>query len=92
MERTKKNILKDFFSGIGEAFSNFINGGEVNDATLTGELAVDPMVSLEKFQEQANVNTNQTVQQTAPRRTRTIKTQKQAPKPQLEKDEDELEH
>ena len=42
MEKTRNSVI-DLFKNFGLAISKLVNGGEVDDVELTGELAKDPM-------------------------------------------------
>ena len=49
MEKTRNSII-DLFKKLGLAISKLVNGGEVDDVELTGELAKDPMVALKEYE------------------------------------------
>ena len=49
MEKTRNSII-DLFKNLGLAISKLVNGGEVDDVELTGELAKDPMEALKEYE------------------------------------------
>ena len=51
MEKTRNSVIdlfKDLFKNFGLVISKLVNGGEIDDVELTGELAQDPMEALTK--------------------------------------------
>lgn len=49
MEKTRNSVI-DLFKNLGLAISKLVNGGEVDDVELTGELAKDPMEALKEYE------------------------------------------
>ena len=49
MEKTRNSII-DLFKNLGLAISKLVNGGEIDDVELTGELAKDPMEALKEYE------------------------------------------
>ena len=49
MEKTRNSII-DLFKNFGFVISKLVNGGEVDDVELTGELAKDPMEALKEYE------------------------------------------
>lgn len=48
MEKTRNSVI-DLFRNCCLVISKLVNGGEVDDVELTGELAKDPMKALEEY-------------------------------------------
>ena len=49
MEKTRNSVI-DLFKNFGFAISKLVNGGEVDDVELTGELAKDPIDALKEYE------------------------------------------
>ena len=49
MEKTRSTVI-DLFKNFGIAISKLVNGGEVDDVELTGELAKDPIEALKEYE------------------------------------------
>lgn len=49
MEKTRNSVI-DLFKNFCRVISKFVNGGEVYDVELTGELAKDPMEALKEYE------------------------------------------
>lgn len=49
MEKTRNSVI-DLFKNFCRVISKFVNGGEVYDVELTGELAKDPVEALKEYE------------------------------------------
>lgn len=49
MEKTRNSVIY-LFKNCCRVISNLVNGGEVDDVELTGELAKDPMEALKEYE------------------------------------------
>ena len=49
MEKTRNSVI-DLFKNCCLVISKLVNGGEVDDVELTGELAKDPMEALKEYE------------------------------------------
>lgn len=49
MEKTRNSVI-DLFKNCRLVISKLVNGGEVDDVELTGELAKDPMEALKEYE------------------------------------------
>lgn len=98
MEKTRNSVIdlfKDLFENFCLVISKLVNGGEIDDVELTGELAEDPTKALKKYEasvksveEPAQARTQnckevQTREASAVKRT-TRATPKEAPEPTIE--------
>lgn len=94
MEKTRNSVIdlfKDLFKNFGLVISKLVNGGEIDDVELTGELAQDPMEALTKhvkFVQKTRARTKicekaPTREASAVKRT-TRATPKEAPEPTIE--------
>ena len=53
MEKTRNSVIdlfKDLFKNFCLVISKLVNGGEIDDVELTGELAKDPMKALKEYE------------------------------------------
>lgn len=53
MEKTRNSVIdlfKDLFENFCLVISKLVNGGEIDDVELTGELAEDPTKALKKYE------------------------------------------
>ena len=92
MEKTRNSVIdlfKDLFKNFCLVISKLVNGGEIDDVELTGELANDPMKALKEpvhaktKARTPNCEKVQTREASAVKRT-TRATPKEAPAPTIE--------
>lgn len=87
-ENTKSFI--DFFKNIGLAFGKLLNDGEVDDSVeLTGDLAKDPIVAVESFQN-SYAEASHTQTRVSPSKPRTTRVQNRVSKPVVKDNDEEL--
>lgn len=95
MEKTRNSVIY-LFKNCCRVISNLVNGGEVDDVELTGELAKDPMEALKEYEafvksvkepvqaRTQNCKEVQTREASAVKRPTKRATPKEAPEPTIE--------